>query len=142
MHVLAAVAEFERSVICERINAGLAAARERGTRLGRPRTLDRHLGAVAKLSRRGLSGRKIAAELNIPPGSVFAVLKNVKREPVNEPRLLKFDRAKTGAALISFSIGCLTACSGVAESNAVENAASYARSPSSTSGLELIWFGL
>ena len=31
MHVLAAVAEFERSVIRERINAGLAAARERGT---------------------------------------------------------------------------------------------------------------
>src|SRR5204862_5566069 len=30
MHVLAAVGEFERSVIRERINAGLAAARERG----------------------------------------------------------------------------------------------------------------
>ena len=78
MHVLAAVAEFERSVIRERINAGLAAARERGTILGRPRTLDRHTSAVAKLSRRGLSGRKIAAKLNIPPGSVFAVLKSVK----------------------------------------------------------------
>ena len=33
MHVLAAVAEFERSVIVERINAGLAAARERGANL-------------------------------------------------------------------------------------------------------------
>jgi len=79
MHVLAAVAEFERSVIRERINAGLAAARERGMILGRPRTLHRHETAVAKLSRRGLSGRKIAAKLNIPPGSVFAVLKSVKR---------------------------------------------------------------
>jgi DNA invertase Pin-like site-specific DNA recombinase len=78
MHVLAAVAEFERSVIRERINAGLAAARERGTILGRPRTLHRHKSAVAKLSRRGFSGRKIAAKLNIPPGSVFAVLKSVK----------------------------------------------------------------
>jgi DNA invertase Pin-like site-specific DNA recombinase len=38
MHVLASVAEFERSVIRERINAGLAAAREHGTILGRPRT--------------------------------------------------------------------------------------------------------
>jgi hypothetical protein len=78
MHVLAAVAEFERSVIRERINAGLAAARERGTILGRPRTLHRHKSAVAKLSRKGLSGRKIAAKLNIPPGSVFAVLKASK----------------------------------------------------------------
>jgi len=78
MHVLAAVAEFERSVIVERINAGLAAARERGAKLGRPRTLDRHIGAVAKLSRSGLSGRKIAAKLNIPAGSVFAVLKKAR----------------------------------------------------------------
>jgi DNA invertase Pin-like site-specific DNA recombinase len=78
MHVLAAVAEFERSVIVERINAGLAAARERGARLGRPRTLDRHISSVAKLRRRGLSGRKIAAELNIPEGSVFALLKRAK----------------------------------------------------------------
>jgi putative DNA-invertase from lambdoid prophage Rac len=79
MHVLAAVAEFERSVIIERINAGLAVARERGVRLGRPRTLDKHYAAVAKLSRRGLSGRKIAAQLKIPAGSVFAVLKQVRR---------------------------------------------------------------
>ena len=80
MHVLAAVAEFERSVIVERINAGLAAARERGAKLGRPRTLYRHHAAVAKLSRRGLSGRKIAARLRIPTGSVFAVLKAVKED--------------------------------------------------------------
>jgi DNA invertase Pin-like site-specific DNA recombinase len=78
MHVLAAVAEFERSVIRERINAGLAAARERGTILGRPRTLHLYTSAVAKLSRRGLSGRKIAAKLNIPEGSVFAVLKRIR----------------------------------------------------------------
>jgi DNA invertase Pin-like site-specific DNA recombinase len=81
MHVLAAVAEFERSVIRERINAGLAAARERGTTLGRRRTLHRHTTAVARLSRRGLSGRKIAAKLDIPPGSVFAVLKSIKADP-------------------------------------------------------------
>jgi DNA invertase Pin-like site-specific DNA recombinase len=78
MHVLAAVAEFERSVIVERINAGLAAARERGAKLGRPRTLDRHITAVAKLNRKGLSGRKIAAKLSIPEGSVFAVMKRAK----------------------------------------------------------------
>ena len=36
MHVLAAVAEFERSLIVERTKAGLAAARARGTKLGKP----------------------------------------------------------------------------------------------------------
>jgi DNA invertase Pin-like site-specific DNA recombinase len=94
MHVLAAVAEFERSVIRERINAGLAAARERGAKLGRPRTLDQHLGAVTKLREKGLSGRKIAAKLKIPEGSVFAVMRkgqrkrgklfNKSREQINE----------------------------------------------------------
>jgi DNA invertase Pin-like site-specific DNA recombinase len=78
MDVLAAVAEFERSAMVERINAGLAAARQRGAKLGRPRTLDRHVSSVAKLRRRGLSGRKIAAKLNIPEGSVFAILKCAK----------------------------------------------------------------
>jgi DNA invertase Pin-like site-specific DNA recombinase len=79
MHVLAAVAEFERSVIVERINAGIATARERGAKLGRPRTLDKHRSAVAKLNRRGLSGRKIAAQLSIPAGSVFALMRDLKR---------------------------------------------------------------
>jgi len=79
MHVLTAVAEFERSVIVERINAGLAAARDRGAKLGRPRTLHNHRDAVAKLSRRGLSGRKIAVQLNIPAGSVFALMRDLKR---------------------------------------------------------------
>lgn len=37
MHVLMAVAEFERSLIRERTKAGVAAARASGKRLGRPR---------------------------------------------------------------------------------------------------------
>jgi putative DNA-invertase from lambdoid prophage Rac len=82
--VLVGVAEFERDMIRERINAGLAAAREHGTKsgkpFGRPRTLDRHTNAVAKLLRKGLSERKIAAELEIPPGSVSAIVKNVKEK--------------------------------------------------------------
>ena len=79
MNVLLAVAEFERDAIIERINAGLAAARDRGVKLGRPRTLDRRRADVAKLMKRGLSGRKIANKLKIPVGSVFAVMRAVDR---------------------------------------------------------------
>jgi len=79
MHVLAAVAEFERSVIVERINAGLAAARERGTKLGRPPKLYKHRDAVDKLSRHGMSGRKVAEQLKIPAGSVFALMRDLRR---------------------------------------------------------------
>ncbi|HKI72823.1 MAG TPA: hypothetical protein VKA81_10630 [Verrucomicrobiae bacterium] len=49
----------------ERISAGLPAAREHGVRLGRRRILDRHVKSVAKLSRKGLFGRRIAAQLDI-----------------------------------------------------------------------------
>ncbi|AJX13059.1 recombinase family protein [Burkholderia ubonensis] len=38
-HMLAALAEFERALIAERTRAGLAAARQRGSHLGRPRSL-------------------------------------------------------------------------------------------------------
>ena len=37
LHLLAAIAEFERSRIIERVRAGIARAKAQGTRLGRPR---------------------------------------------------------------------------------------------------------
>jgi DNA invertase Pin-like site-specific DNA recombinase len=42
MQMLGSFAEFERSMIRERTRAGLAAARDRGTRLGRPAKLSPH----------------------------------------------------------------------------------------------------
>jgi len=49
MHVLMAVAEFERSLIRERTKAGLIAARARGARMGRPRVKDSALAQVRVL---------------------------------------------------------------------------------------------
>jgi DNA invertase Pin-like site-specific DNA recombinase len=60
--VLGAVAELERSLIAERVRAGLRNARAKGKRLGRPRKiLD---GArIAQLRAQGRSWRKIARQL-------------------------------------------------------------------------------
>ena len=68
--VLMAVAEFEREIIRERVNAGLRAAKARGVRLGRPATNGAHSEAVRKLLAQGKGIRAIARDLGLPVASV------------------------------------------------------------------------
>ena len=74
MHVLAAVAEFEREIIRERVNAGLKAARARGAILGRPSTLLEHLPRVRVLREAGKSVSQIAGELSLPRSSAHKLI--------------------------------------------------------------------
>jgi DNA invertase Pin-like site-specific DNA recombinase len=68
--VLGAVAELERSLIVERVKAGLRNARAKGKRLGRPR---RVLDAprVAALRASGLGWRAIAQQLGVGVGTLY-----------------------------------------------------------------------
>jgi DNA invertase Pin-like site-specific DNA recombinase len=77
MHILAAIAEFERARIAERVRAGLARARAQGTRLGRRphRITDDDLARVA-----GLSTRRAAAALGIPASVIHRA--RLSRTPV------------------------------------------------------------
>ena len=65
--VLAAMAEFEAGLIRERTLAGLAAARKRGKRLGRPRARrdPKYLARVRRLRRAGHSLAEIAEVLEV-----------------------------------------------------------------------------
>ncbi len=74
LNVLMAVAEFERGIIRERVNAGLKAAKQRGVKLGRPRSLHKKTGAVLGERRNGLGVRAIARKLQMPPSSVHKIL--------------------------------------------------------------------
>jgi putative DNA-invertase from lambdoid prophage Rac len=68
--MLAAVAEFERDLICERTRLGLERARERGARLGAPVRVDRRLAPeIRQLRAEGLSWSEIAGQLAISSGS-------------------------------------------------------------------------
>jgi putative DNA-invertase from lambdoid prophage Rac len=78
MHILVAMADFERSLLKERTLAGLKAARAKGARLGRPATLGAHAAKVATLRSQGLSVRAIGKELRLPTSSVFKALKLAK----------------------------------------------------------------
>lgn len=62
LHILGAIAEFERARIAERVRAGLARARAQGTRLGRPKLV---VGESVLAPVRGLSVRQAAAKLGV-----------------------------------------------------------------------------
>jgi DNA invertase Pin-like site-specific DNA recombinase len=68
--VLGAVAELERSLIVERVKAGLRNARAKGKRLGRPKAVV-DAPRIAKLRAQGLSWRAIGREMSLPAGTVY-----------------------------------------------------------------------
>jgi len=71
--MMAVFAEFERSMIQERVVAGMAAAKHRGIRCGRPKKVfDRD--QVGQLRARGLSVRAIAKQVGIGVGTVHRLL--------------------------------------------------------------------
>jgi DNA invertase Pin-like site-specific DNA recombinase len=69
LHMVSAMAEFERSLLIERVKSGVAAARRRGARLGRPRArLDED--RLRELRAQGVSVRKIAETFNVGASTV------------------------------------------------------------------------
>ncbi len=76
--LFAALAEFERELIVERTNAGLAAARARGRMGGRPRKVD---VATLKMASAAMSDSKsiakeVAKKLNITTATLYAYVNN------------------------------------------------------------------
>ena len=78
--VLGAVAELERSLIAERVRAGLRNARRKGKHLGRPRVVvDR--AKILSLRHQGVSWTKIAAKLGVGEGTVRRVAQKSAKNP-------------------------------------------------------------
>jgi DNA invertase Pin-like site-specific DNA recombinase len=81
--VLGAVAELERSLIVERVKAGLRNARAKGKRLGRPRvTLDVY--RVAELHNAGVSWPQIAKQLGCGVGTAYRAFHNLSKKVKDE----------------------------------------------------------
>jgi putative DNA-invertase from lambdoid prophage Rac len=77
-HILAAVAQFERELIHERVSAGMKSARKHGTKTGKPigrprRIFDR--SEVVRLRETGLSIEKVASKTGLGVGTIVRVLR-------------------------------------------------------------------
>ncbi len=74
LQMAAVFAEFERSIIVERINAGLARARKQGKQLGRPPVGGKVEARIHALRAQGWGKLRIARELGIGTSTVQRVL--------------------------------------------------------------------
>jgi DNA invertase Pin-like site-specific DNA recombinase len=63
--VISAIAEFERSLISERVRSGLAKARAHSNQLGRPKTSPETIKEIKRLRKQGKSLTQIAKQLGV-----------------------------------------------------------------------------
>jgi DNA invertase Pin-like site-specific DNA recombinase len=76
--VIAAMSEFERSLIQERVRAGMRNAKAKGRPIGRPKA-NVDLAEMARLRDSGASLRAIAARLGVSVGKIAAVQKGYRK---------------------------------------------------------------
>jgi putative DNA-invertase from lambdoid prophage Rac len=87
LYILAAVAEFEREMIRERVVAGLTTAKRNGKQLGR-RELVFNRGRALSLHRAGKSIRQIADALHVNRGTLHRFLLEQDRANGTKPTTL------------------------------------------------------
>jgi len=75
LHIMAALAEFERSLNSERTRAGLAAAKRRGKKLGRrPKLTPKKVAQARRMIEAGQSPQKVAKRFSIARSTLYESL--------------------------------------------------------------------
>jgi DNA invertase Pin-like site-specific DNA recombinase len=78
LHILGAVAEFERGIIVERVKSGVAEAQRQGKHCGRSKRVFRR-DLAERLRKQGLSLRAIGLKLGVPFSTIADALKPVRK---------------------------------------------------------------
>ncbi|MDP3266299.1 MAG: recombinase family protein [Sulfuricurvum sp.] len=79
-HVFGALAQFERSLIKERVNAGLAAAKKRGRIGGRPRAIPQEkMEAIVEALNNGMSKAAVCRTFEVKRSTLIDTLNRMKK---------------------------------------------------------------
>lgn len=79
VNILGAVAEFEKQLIVDRVKSGIANAKNRGVKLGRPSKAQQRWVEIKALAAEGLKAREISDRLRIP----YSTVREIMREQSN-----------------------------------------------------------
>jgi DNA invertase Pin-like site-specific DNA recombinase len=81
--IFASIAEFERELIRDRVKSGIAAARSKGKRLGRP-MVSVDAARIAALRDSGATWSAITRQLGLSAGTVKRAYYNLSKNPTSE----------------------------------------------------------
>jgi DNA invertase Pin-like site-specific DNA recombinase len=84
LHILAALAEFERGRIKERIHAGLTRARAEGKRLGRKPRIHHKSAAFDVVSDFSISAREAARRLRVAPETINRIRRTLRQPTASQ----------------------------------------------------------
>jgi putative DNA-invertase from lambdoid prophage Rac len=87
LHIFGAFAEFERGLILERVNSGIAQAQKKGKHCGRPSKIYRRDQAL-ELRAQGMTLRKIATKLGVSLTTIVRGLEPVPKVPGKDIHLV------------------------------------------------------
>jgi DNA invertase Pin-like site-specific DNA recombinase len=85
-HIIGALTEFERNIIRERTIAGLAAAKARGRRGGRPRAMSENMiiAAKAMIKDGSMTIKEIADQLGVSDGTLYKYVPHPRESLASE----------------------------------------------------------
>lgn len=78
-HVMASLAQFESSLISQRVKAGMARAKAQGKNISRPKLTKSKLNRIMELKEQGLSMNQVSIQSGVAYGTVYNYL--AKRNP-------------------------------------------------------------
>ena len=82
--IIAALAEFERNLIRERVQASVQTARNKGKKLGRPRRFVA-MSKALELLETGISKRQVARRLGVPERTLRRALDRLRQKGAEKP---------------------------------------------------------